>query len=62
MAFFAALCHVVGPQNNFGDICCCLENKNQKENDGFELEDIKNTETNGPLDGTRPSVARPSNI
>lgn len=24
MLLFGALCHVFGPQNNFGNICCCI--------------------------------------
>lgn len=30
MLLFGALCHVVGPQNNFGDICCCFNQKKDK--------------------------------
>ena len=34
MLLFGALCHVAGPQNNFGDICCCLDSSqgDDKEN------------------------------
>lgn len=30
MLLFGALCHTVGPQNNLGDICCCLEKKKRQ--------------------------------
>lgn len=32
MLLFGALCHVMGPQNNFGDVCCCLNSNKNDEN------------------------------
>jgi len=37
MLLFGALCHVVGPQNGFGDIfCCCKKEKAKNENDSLD--------------------------
>jgi len=30
MLLFGALCHVIGPQNNFGEIFCCFNKKESK--------------------------------
>ena len=31
MLMFGAVCHDVGPQNNFGDVCCCLKKNEEPE-------------------------------
>lgn len=31
MLLFGALCHVMGPQNGMGDICCCFKKKSDNQ-------------------------------
>lgn len=38
MLLFGALCHVVGPQNGFGDIFCCCKKKKAASKEGGSLE------------------------
>lgn len=40
MLLFGALCHVIGPQDNFGDICFYLKKK-ENADDKTALEDHK---------------------